>query len=85
MGPGPGRNFRLLFIKVLLLRSMLASGLVFRQLFEKESSTYTYLLGDEESKDAVLIDPVLETAERDAQLAAGQSSTTQVIFDMIHL
>jgi sulfur dioxygenase len=49
-----------------------ANGLIFRQLFEKESSTYTYLLGDEASKDAVLIDPVLETAERDAQLAAGQ-------------
>ncbi|EKX34149.1 hypothetical protein GUITHDRAFT_155822 [Guillardia theta CCMP2712] len=44
-------------------------GLVFRQLFEKESSTYTYLLGDEASKEAILIDPVVETAERDAKLA----------------
>lgn len=30
----------------------------FKQLFEKESSTYTYLLADQNSKDAILIDPV---------------------------
>uniref|UniRef100_K7FNY5 ETHE1 persulfide dioxygenase n=1 Tax=Pelodiscus sinensis TaxID=13735 RepID=K7FNY5_PELSI len=38
------------------------------QLFEPESCTYTYLLADRESKEAVLIDPVLETAKRDAKL-----------------
>lgn len=38
------------------------------QLFESESSTYTYLLADSETKDAVLIDPVLETIERDLKL-----------------
>mmetsp|Transcript_23588 Transcript_23588/g.74071 ORF Transcript_23588/g.74071 Transcript_23588/m.74071 type:complete len:262 (-) Transcript_23588:1489-2274(-) len=42
-----------------------AGALVFRQLFEKESSTYTYLLGCPETSEAVLIDPVLETVERD--------------------
>lgn len=40
----------------------------FRQLFEHESSTYTYLLADEETKEAILIDPVLETVERDKKL-----------------
>lgn len=39
-----------------------------KQLFETESSTYTYLLADQETKDAVLIDPVLETIERDLKL-----------------
>ena len=39
--------------------------MIFRQLFEPESSTYTYLLGCPKSGAAVLIDPVLETAERD--------------------
>ncbi|CAG9101194.1 unnamed protein product [Plutella xylostella] len=38
------------------------------QLFDTVSSTYTYLLGDTGSKEAVLIDPVLEHAERDAAL-----------------
>ncbi|KAF6077424.1 ETHE1 persulfide dioxygenase [Phyllostomus discolor] len=39
-----------------------------RQMFEPKSCTYTYLLGDRESREAILIDPVLETAPRDAQL-----------------
>ena len=39
--------------------------MLFRQLFEPESSTYTYLIGCEETGRCVLIDPVLETAERD--------------------
>lgn len=42
--------------------------MIFRQLFEPESSTYTYLLADEDTKDAVLIDPVRETLDRDLQL-----------------
>ncbi len=42
--------------------------LLFRQLFETETSTYTYLLADEQSREAVLIDPVRETLDRDVQL-----------------
>jgi sulfur dioxygenase len=38
------------------------------QLFDRESCTYTYLLADTNTKQAVLIDPVRELAERDAQL-----------------
>ena len=38
-----------------------AGGVLFRQMFEKESSTYTYLIADAETKEAVLIDPVRET------------------------
>jgi sulfur dioxygenase len=42
--------------------------LVFRQLFDPQSSTYTYLLGDGRGGDAVLIDPVFEQVRRDAAL-----------------
>uniref|UniRef100_A0A8C8SNU3 Persulfide dioxygenase ETHE1, mitochondrial n=1 Tax=Pelusios castaneus TaxID=367368 RepID=A0A8C8SNU3_9SAUR len=42
--------------------------MLFRQLFEPESCTYTYLLADLKTKEAVLIDPVLEMAKRDAEL-----------------
>ena len=42
-------------------------SLIFRQFFESESSTYTYLLADAASKEAVLIDPCEATTERDAQ------------------
>jgi glyoxylase-like metal-dependent hydrolase (beta-lactamase superfamily II)/rhodanese-related sulfurtransferase len=40
--------------------------MIFRQLFDPPSSTYTYLLAD--SGEAVLIDPVFEQARRDAAL-----------------
>ncbi|PHU22415.1 Persulfide dioxygenase ETHE1, mitochondrial, partial [Capsicum chinense] len=45
--------------------------LIFRQLFEKESSTYTYLLADSfhPDKPALLIDPVDKTVDRDLALA----------------
>jgi glyoxylase-like metal-dependent hydrolase (beta-lactamase superfamily II) len=44
--------------------------LVFRQLFDPQSSTYTYVLGDrgEGGGKAVLIDPVFEQMRRDAAL-----------------
>ncbi|MFO0577795.1 MAG: MBL fold metallo-hydrolase [Polyangia bacterium] len=42
--------------------------MIFRQLFDHETFTYTYLLADEVSREAVLIDPVLEQLERDATL-----------------
>ena len=42
--------------------------LIFRQLFDAQSSTYTYLLGDSASGEAILIDPVFEQVRRDAAL-----------------
>ena len=42
--------------------------LIFRQLFDPQSSTYTYLLGDPASREALLIDPVFEQVRRDAAL-----------------
>uniref|UniRef100_A0A183CD17 Lactamase_B domain-containing protein n=1 Tax=Globodera pallida TaxID=36090 RepID=A0A183CD17_GLOPA len=42
--------------------------LVFRQLFEATSSTYTYLLGCTKTRQALIIDPVVDKAERDAKL-----------------
>ena len=42
--------------------------LIFRQLFDPQSSTYTYLVGDSASRAAVLIDPVFEQVRRDAAL-----------------
>lgn len=42
--------------------------LVFRQLFEKTSSTYTYVLADAKTKEAIIIDPVIETVDRDIKV-----------------
>ncbi|XP_052805663.1 persulfide dioxygenase ETHE1, mitochondrial-like [Mya arenaria] len=41
---------------------------IFRQLMEYKSFTYTYLLADPQTKEAVLIDPVLETVDRDVKI-----------------
>jgi len=37
----------------------------FRQLFDPESSTYTYILADAERREAVIVDPVRAHCERD--------------------
>ena len=42
--------------------------MIFRQLFDQVSSTYTYLLADSDTREAVLIDPVFERHIRDAAL-----------------
>src|SRR3970040_3039532 len=39
--------------------------MLFRQLFEPVSSTYTYLLGCEDTGTAILIDPVMPAWQRD--------------------
>ncbi|MDZ8053509.1 MAG: MBL fold metallo-hydrolase [Aulosira sp. ZfuVER01] len=42
--------------------------MLFRQLFDPETSTYTYLIADSATKFALLVDPVLEQVERDRKL-----------------
>ncbi len=42
--------------------------MIFRQLFEPVSSTYTYLLACPETREAVLIDPVMPAWQRDLQV-----------------
>ena len=42
--------------------------LIFRQMFDPQSATYSYLLGERRSRKAVLIDPVFEHVRRDAAL-----------------
>jgi hypothetical protein len=42
--------------------------MIFRQLFDKESSTFTYILASENTQEAIIIDPVFAQVERDAQL-----------------
>ncbi|MEZ4751596.1 MAG: MBL fold metallo-hydrolase [Bdellovibrionota bacterium] len=46
----------------------MADGLLFRQLLDYESFTYTYLVADRVSREAILIDPVFERVDRDLRL-----------------
>jgi glyoxylase-like metal-dependent hydrolase (beta-lactamase superfamily II) len=50
-------------------------AMLFRQLFEPVSSTYTYLLACEETGCAALIDPVIDAVERDLDLIHGLELT----------
>ncbi len=42
--------------------------MLIRQLFDRETSTYTYLMADETTREAALIDPVREQIARDLRL-----------------
>jgi len=42
--------------------------MILKQLFDQDTWTYTYLLADPNTREAILIDPVLEQVERDTKL-----------------
>ncbi|PPS45038.1 MBL fold metallo-hydrolase [Chroococcidiopsis sp. TS-821] len=42
--------------------------MLFRQLFDQDTWTYTYLIADPQTREAALVDPVIEKVERDFQL-----------------
>lgn len=44
--------------------------ILFRQMFDAKTWTYTYLLADPITRDAIIIDPVLEQTERDLAVIA---------------
>lgn len=46
----------------------MSSNLIFRQLFESASCTFTYILGCNSTRQAVIIDPVIETTNRELKL-----------------
>ena len=55
--------------------------MIFRQLFDHESSTYTYLLADADTREAALIDPVLEQADRDLEIVSQLGLTLVHVLD----
>lgn len=55
--------------------------MIIRQLFDIETSTYTYLLGDPVAGEAVLIDPVIEHIERDLRLLSELEMTLVYCLD----
>ncbi|CAN5629550.1 MBL fold metallo-hydrolase [soil metagenome] len=55
--------------------------MIFRQLFDAQSSTYTYLVADETTREAALIDPVLEQVDRDLELVRDLGLTLVYVLD----
>ncbi|GLH13092.1 hypothetical protein R5R35_010849 [Gryllus longicercus] len=54
--------------KAMATQIPLSEDFFFRQLFDRESCTYTYLLADTNVKEAVIIDPVFELVDRDVNV-----------------
>lgn len=42
--------------------------MIFRQLYDHDSSTYTYILADDKTKEAIIIDTVIDQVERDKKI-----------------
>ncbi len=61
--------------------NLLPSSLVFYQFLDPESCTFTYLLGDSTTAEAVLIDPVLENIERDLGWVKQLELNLKYVFD----
>jgi sulfur dioxygenase len=62
-------------------RTTRLSRMIFRQLFDATSSTYTYLLACSESRDAIIIDPVFEQHARDAALVRELKLDVRYVLD----
>jgi glyoxylase-like metal-dependent hydrolase (beta-lactamase superfamily II)/rhodanese-related sulfurtransferase len=56
-------------------------NMIFRQLFDSSSSTYTYLVADDNSREAVIIDPVFEQTTRDLALVRELGLTLRYAVD----
>ena len=55
--------------------------MIFRQLYDSVSSTYTYILADENSREALIIDPVFEQIQRDLALLRELNLELKLILD----
>ena len=55
--------------------------MIFRQLFDSTSSTYTYLLADENAREALLIDPVFAQVQRDLALVDELGLELRLVID----
>lgn len=59
----------------------MASEFIFQQLFESESCTYSYIIADQATGEAALIDPVLKTVDRDLRLISELGLQLKYVLD----
>lgn len=57
------------------------NNIIFRQLFDEKTWTYTYILGDRGSHEAIIIDPVRDQVERDIRILTELGLTLTYILD----
>lgn len=57
------------------------NNIIFRQLFDEKTWTYTYILADARTYEAVIIDPVRDQVDRDIRILSELGFTLIYIFD----
>ena len=57
------------------------SNIIFRQLFDEKTWTYSYILWDTHSKKALIIDPVRDQVDRDLELLSELGLSLSLILD----
>lgn len=60
---------------------LVMDNIIFHQFYENQSSTYTYIIGDRQTGEIAIIDPVLETVERDLQFINEMKYQLKYILD----
>ena len=55
--------------------------MIFRQLFDRETCTYTFFIGDQSSGSVAIIDPVIEQVDRDLRLIEQLKLTAAFILE----
>jgi glyoxylase-like metal-dependent hydrolase (beta-lactamase superfamily II)/rhodanese-related sulfurtransferase len=55
--------------------------MILRQLYDAVSSTYTYLLADDKTREAILIDPVFEQSQRDLAMLQELGLSLKIVAD----
>lgn len=55
--------------------------MIFKQLIDYETNTYTYIISDEKTREAIIIDPVFENAVRDEKLISELWLTVKYFLD----
>ena len=54
--------------------------MIFQQLFDKKSSTYTYVISSGEGREALIIDPVIEHTEEYIKILESLKEGGKIIF-----
>lgn len=57
------------------------SNSIFRQLFDEKTWTYTYILSDSDTHEAIIIDPVRDLVDRDMRILTELGLTLRYILD----
>lgn len=55
--------------------------MMMRQLYDQDTNTFTYLVGDESTKSALILDPVLHHVDRDARLVEELGYRLELVLD----